>query len=153
MLTLEDVKDIEKATKRLLGEKLYSLVADGDSISTFHRLCDPYTCTLTIIKTSEAIFGGFSDVSWGENKGYITQHNAVLFYKVPGEKVKVFDTKTFFLDNGVYCHKSWGPNFGGCTPFGLKKMSELSLNAWPKWDLSLQDRQVQTLDVFSMIIK
>lgn len=150
LLKLEDIKDIENSTQMRLGEKLYSLESDGDSISTFHRLCDPHTYTLTVIKTAEAVFGGFSDISWGENRGYVGNHNATLFYKKPGERVKLFPTKMYELESGVYCHRNWGPNFGGCTPFGLKKMSELSLNAWPKWDIVLTDRQVQSLDVFSM---
>jgi hypothetical protein len=150
LLTAKDLKSIEEATQKRLVEKLYSLERDGDSVNAFHRLCDPHRNTLTVVKTSEALFGGFSDVSWGDSKGYVTQHRVVLFYRKPGEELEVFDTKDYPLENGVFCNRNWGPNFGGCTPFGLKKMSELSLNSWSKWDIVLVDRCVQKLRVFSM---
>lgn len=40
---------------------------DGWAASTFHSNCDGRGPTVTIIKVNDYIFGGYTDVSWGES--------------------------------------------------------------------------------------
>ena len=59
---------------------IYDSKKDGDKAETFHSLCDNKGATLTIISTSDnKKIGGFLSVSFGGNKGYISDKNAFLF--------------------------------------------------------------------------
>ena len=59
---------------------IYDAKRDGDKAKIFHSLCDNKGATLTIISTSDnKKIGGFLSVSFGGNKGYISDKDAFLF--------------------------------------------------------------------------
>ena len=43
----------------------YRASSDGWSAHTFHSRCDGKTNTVTIIKTGQYVFGGYTDIPWG----------------------------------------------------------------------------------------
>ena len=45
----------------------YRASSHGWAAKTFHTLCDGKPHTVTIIRKSPYIFGGYTDVAWGEN--------------------------------------------------------------------------------------
>ena len=44
----------------------YRASSDGWSASTFHSKCDNMRNTVTIIESGVYVFGGFTDIPWGE---------------------------------------------------------------------------------------
>ena len=59
---------------------IYDSKKDGDKAEIFHSLCDNKGATLTIISTSDNTkIGGFLSVSFGGNKGWISDNDSFLF--------------------------------------------------------------------------
>ena len=63
---------------------LYRATRDGFSASSFHRNCDGFPNTVSIIKTdSNYVFGGFSSIVWNTTVGglhnWFQDENAFLF--------------------------------------------------------------------------
>ena len=44
----------------------YSATSHGWSVRSFHRRCDGKQNTVTIIKSGEYVFGGYTDIPWGK---------------------------------------------------------------------------------------
>ena len=60
--------------------KLYDSTLDGDETPDFHRCCNGYSDTLTIIESENGrIAGGYSDIDWGGSQGYQKSSKAFLF--------------------------------------------------------------------------
>ena len=47
----------------------YRASSHGWAASTFHSRCDGKPHTVTIIRKSPYVFGGYTDIAWGENIG------------------------------------------------------------------------------------
>ena len=45
----------------------YRASSHGWAASTFHSRCDGKVNTITVIRKTPYVFGGYTDVSWGEN--------------------------------------------------------------------------------------
>ena len=45
----------------------YRASSHGWAVSTFHGLCDGKVNTITVIRKSPYVFGGYTDIAWGEN--------------------------------------------------------------------------------------
>ena len=59
---------LEQAVGINLSWKLcYRASLHGWGASTFHGLCDGKTQTVTLIKRGAFVFGGYTDIAWGEN--------------------------------------------------------------------------------------
>jgi len=87
---------------------IYDAKRDGDKAETFHSLCDNKGDTLIIISTSENIkIGGFLSVSFGGNKGAISDKNAFLFSLNYNEKYLSLNQGWNYNDQ-----KNKGPIFG-----------------------------------------
>ena len=93
---------------------LYSFSRDGASTPTFHQLCDNKGPTVTVLyNTSGSIYGGYSEESWSSFGSYNPNVKGFLFRLVfSGQKMyDKFPNQTGA--NGIYCHSSYGPTFGG----------------------------------------
>ena len=104
-------EEIKKSlNKRISSTKLiYNALLDGDSAKQFHKKCDGYNNTLTIIKTDKGkIFGGFTTLSWESqfhikegDKGFIFNYNKKkIYYKKKDSKIEIITNSDF------------GPGFG-----------------------------------------
>ncbi|XP_066016641.1 uncharacterized protein [Pocillopora verrucosa] len=51
--------------------KCWHAKTEGWAASTFHSNCDGRGPTVTIIKANDSIFGGYTDVSWGQSGEYV----------------------------------------------------------------------------------
>lgn len=49
----------------------YRQSSHGDLDSTFHKNCDGKENTVTIVKEKEFVFGGYTDLPWGNCNYYI----------------------------------------------------------------------------------
>ena len=45
----------------------YRASSHGWAASTFHSRCDGKPHTVTIIRKSQYVFGGYTDIAWGKN--------------------------------------------------------------------------------------
>ena len=104
-------KGIKKSLNREITsiKLLYNALLNGDSATEFHKKCDGYNNTLTIIKTDNGkIFGGFTRLSWeSEKKGKEDDKGFVFSY----------DTKEIYYRNTtekieIRTHPDYGPIFG-----------------------------------------
>ena len=87
---------------------IYDAKRDGDKAKIFHSLCDNKGATLTIISTSDnKKIGGFLSVSFGGNKGYISDKDAFLFSLNYNEKYPSLNKGCNYNDK-----KNNGPIFG-----------------------------------------
>lgn len=106
------INEIENSNKIIRTKILYKLTKDGDSVDTFHKLCDNISPTLTLVKTSEGRrFGGYTTCIWSVTKGGKKDGKTFLFS---------FDEKKMFKkkeesknERDIYCRKDAGPIFGG----------------------------------------
>jgi hypothetical protein len=104
------LKNLLEDVGKEIGETLFIASMDGDDASEFHSLCDDQGPTLVVVETrSGLIFGGYADVSWSSDVGYVTSSTAFLFQIRPA-------MLSFGLDmpqHGFYHRSDYGPTFGG----------------------------------------
>ncbi|XP_022808130.1 BTB/POZ domain-containing protein KCTD18-like [Stylophora pistillata] len=96
---------------------LYRTSRDGWASFNFHSCCDNKGPTVTVIKSGDYIFGGYSEHPWksygsGSFKRALT---SFLFSLVnpgglPPTKISLIPGKEL---NSIYCHSNYGPTFGG----------------------------------------
>ena len=87
---------------------IYDAKRDGDKAKIFHSLCDNKGATLTIISTSDnKKIGGFLSVSFGGNKGYISDKDSFLFSLNYNEKYPSLNQGNNYDDR-----ENNGPIFG-----------------------------------------
>ncbi|XP_078345652.1 uncharacterized protein LOC144631135 [Oculina patagonica] len=85
---------------------------DGWASSTFHTNCDGMGPTVTIIKSGDYVFGGYTDVSWhGCSYSYASKAFLFSLYNAKGyNPVKL--TQSQNQRNAIYSCSSYGPTFG-----------------------------------------
>lgn len=94
---------------------IYSASCDGWDASTFHAKCDNKGPTVTVVKSGNNIFGGYTEQSWDVSAAYKHCHESFLFSfvnasGVASTKMKLTGSSN---QNGIYCNSSYGPTFGG----------------------------------------
>ena len=86
----------------------------GWSPSKFHQLCDDKGPTITIFKSKAGrVFGGFTQLSW-KSSGNWQKDEKAFIYSIDRKQIY----RVVNAQHAIYCHSSWGPNFGG-EAFGL----------------------------------
>ncbi|RMX48524.1 hypothetical protein pdam_00008499 [Pocillopora damicornis] len=116
----ETLVDWLKDTRESLGDDyvlLYRASRDGWSASNFHSCCDNKGPTVTVIKSRNYTFGGYTEQPWqSSNTGlYKRAPGSFLFSLVNASGLP--PTKLPLIDgmegNAIYCYSSNGPVFGG----------------------------------------
>jgi hypothetical protein len=108
-------KELIKLCEFSLNDKwvlLYRGTQHGFGSQDFHKRCDNYTKTLTIVKSNSFIFGGYSSASWEENDQYKSDSNAFLFSLVNKDN-KPIKMKCQNAHNSIYCSSTSSAVFGG----------------------------------------
>ena len=99
------VKWINKNNK-IKSELLYRKTKDGDSIDTFHKLCDNKNNTLILIKTTDGILiGGYTPLSWDDYSGYKKDNDTFIFSLTTNN---ISYKKC--IDYSINCNKEVGPS-------------------------------------------
>ena len=90
---------------------LYRLSRDGDSVKTFHELCDNISRTLVLTESNNGnIFGGYTTCKWDCNGGNKKDGKTFLFSLT---KNKIFKKRgDRFNERDISCGDSYGPIFG-----------------------------------------
>ncbi|KAJ5067399.1 pep-cterm sorting domain-containing protein [Anaeramoeba ignava] len=119
----EIVKDIEyvKKLQEWINDndffskmkKGFSAKRDGFNSENWHKAVDRKGKTLVIIKTKDNfIFGGFTQVGFNGNTGYINDSNAFIFSLRNDKGDRIPAKFTYKQDYAIYSALSWGPLFG-----------------------------------------
>jgi hypothetical protein len=100
---------------------------DGFEASTFHKLCDAKSNTLTVVKSTEGcIFGGYASLPWANIGGYKTDASAFLFTLINPSK-QPLKLKVVYTRQAVYHNSYCGPSFGNFDLF-IDNMSNKAFN-------------------------
>ena len=133
-------EDIDFLNNRLLQDKdipigknvkyklLYRCSKDGQNSKDFHKLCDNYPQTLTVIKTVKGkIFGGYTEQTWKdennnkEKSGTLKKDNKAFLFSL--NKKKIYNI--YYDQNAIWCNESNGPCFYGKGNFTIYTMDKL----------------------------
>jgi len=116
-INLEDresryVNSLLKPQSMKMGEVLFVASRDGQRASDFHSACDNRGATVVIVETKEgAMFGGYSDISWGSSTKWVASTKSFLFRLRPS--MKQYKIQSARTTKAIYHHSSYGPTFGG----------------------------------------
>jgi len=100
----------ESAAPRLL----YRATRDGFEASSFHHRCDGLGPTLVVVRSTQHVFGGYSEVSWSSTSSYTSSTESFVFSLVnpldlPPMRLPI---KAGGRDKAIYGHPAYGPTFG-----------------------------------------
>ena len=103
----ENIRKTINSNKEISTKLLYRQSRDGDSIKTFHNLCDKQGPTLVLFETSDGYkFGGYTPLDWDDCSSWKTDDNTFLFSlsnKIIYKKKK--------KKSSILCSKDYGPWF------------------------------------------
>ena len=133
---LQDLCDLNHNYKFKL---IYRASQDGFSGVDFHRRCDGYPNTLTIVKVkgNDNIFGGFSSLPWGTSNNYKEDNDAYIFslinkynrpIRFPYVSSKLNDTTEEVYS--IYSNSLYGPTFGGGPDLSIASNSNVNQNSY-----------------------
>ena len=106
-LFLEKVKKKINSSKEIKATLLYRKSKDGDSVKSFHNLCDNKGPTLTLIESSTGfIIGGYTPLKWDNYSSWKNDNETFLFSL---SNNKIFIKKK--LEYSIYCDEKYGPWF------------------------------------------
>jgi len=95
---------------------LYSASQNGWAASDFHTRCDKRGPTLTVVKSGNCTFGGYTARSWASSGGYRKAPESFLFSLVnpSGLPPTMMPLVAGQEENAIFCDSSCGPVFGSC---------------------------------------
>lgn len=147
-------EDHRKLLKRWLPNQgvewqlLFRASRDGFTAQAFHSRCDNKGPTVTIVKSGDNIFGGFTEISWTSHCNWVPCHESFLFSLVNPHglgPIKIPEIKS--KENAIFCNTNCGPTFGGWYNLHISRNANKtnssysnlshSFNFLPDTDLSL----------------
>ena len=130
---------LESAGKTETPRLLYRASRDGWDAYDFHRMCDDKGATVTVVRSSDGyIFGGYTDVAWGDDGEWKSSTESFLFsledyYSIGPVKMPIMSHTT---DYAVLHDSSYGPLFGGGHDLGIaSENSESSCDVGETYEL------------------
>jgi hypothetical protein len=119
---IPNFRTIPRIFTEFLGHRwtlLYRGSQDGFTAKDFHRKCDNFLGTLTVIQTTEKhVFGGFTPLMWSSPPNGLTVYDKslksfVFTLENPLEtKPMIFKLRADRRKLAIVCCASWGPTFG-----------------------------------------
>ena len=107
------IKWINKNNK-IKSELLYRKSKDGDSIETFHKLCDNKGNTLMLIKTTDGfLLGVYTPLNWDNYSGFKNDNDTFIFSLTTNNISKKKQSI-----QSLNCNKNYGPTFCCCLGLG-----------------------------------
>ncbi|KAL9951581.1 hypothetical protein ACROYT_G044265 [Oculina patagonica] len=96
---------------------LYRASRNGWAAANFHSCCDNKGPTVTVVKSGNYIFGGYTEESWEQPASgacYKKAPGSFLFSlvnpnRLPPTKIPLVEGKE---ENAIHCHSGYGPTFG-----------------------------------------
>ena len=91
---------------------LYRASEDGFSGESFHKKCDGFKNTLTVItSTSDNIFGGYTGAAWNQSEDWIYDTDSFIFSLI-NKLNSPFKSNCIKNEYSIYGGSSFGPVFG-----------------------------------------
>ena len=121
---------IDSSEKKLETELLYRLSKDGESIATFHQLCDNKGPTITIFeKTDGTVTGIYSPLSFDTGYNYFKQDMNTFIFNL--DNLTKFEKIN--SDGSIYCKDTFGPyvSYFGMLDGSVKNMKQCYYNPSP----------------------
>ncbi|KAK5580509.1 hypothetical protein RB653_000529 [Dictyostelium firmibasis] len=115
ILSVELSKDLIKLLKSKLHIKKSRLLYRGSdnnfSSKKFHELCDFKGSTITVIRSKDNIFGGFTSKHWTLSTQYTQDNQSFLFdlANIPPSIIKKEENSS---SQSIYSNINYGPTFG-----------------------------------------
>ena len=98
--------------KTLKWRLIFKATKNGFSADNFHKRCDGFEGTLTVINTVDSfIFGGYTEALWSHSDTFKEDMNAFLFSLVNKENSPI-KIDCFKKKHDIFCHSDYGPTFG-----------------------------------------
>ena len=111
---------------------LYQASRDGFEPAEFHRCCDNMGATVTVAKSGENVFGGYTSMSWGENMSRTDPYAWKFSLVGPNGAAIKFPVKgAGWL--AIASVENYGPVFGGfqlCPKREHKKSCDFQTNIY-----------------------
>ncbi|CAH3046759.1 unnamed protein product, partial [Pocillopora meandrina] len=89
----------------------YRASSHGWAASTFHSRCDGKPHTVTIIRKSSFVFGGYTDITWDSNNVYGYSLNSFIFSLINKEGLVPFKSMVKDPQRAIYRGSGYGPVF------------------------------------------
>ena len=108
-------KELIKLCDFSLNDKwvlIYRGSTHGFGSQDFHKHCDGYAKTITLVKSNMFIFGGYTSASWEETDQYKSDSKSFLFSLVNKDN-KPLKMKCQNVNNSIYCSSTSSAVFGG----------------------------------------
>ncbi|PFX18189.1 uncharacterized protein LOC111339875 [Stylophora pistillata] len=103
---------------------LYRASRDGWNASDFHSFCDNRGPTVTVIKSKNYIFGGYSEHQWKSCDSGSCERSPTSFLFSLVNPGGLSPTKILLIpgneSNAIYCRSNYEPTFGGTMQEGYK---------------------------------
>ena len=118
---------IDSSEKKLETELLYRLSKDGESIATFHQLCDNKGPTITIFeKTDGTVIGIYSPLSFDTSYNNFKQDMNTFIFNL--DNLTKFEKIN--SDGSIYCKDTFGPyvSYFGMLGGSVKNMKQCYYN-------------------------
>ena len=98
--------------EKIKADLLYRLSRDGESVDTFHKLCDNISPTLILTESKDGNkFGGYTTCKW-DCSGTTKKDGKTFLFSLT--KKKIFKKREDQLnEQDVWCTHDYGPIFGG----------------------------------------
>jgi len=106
----EFLKFFDNGGKKIKFTLWYQASKDGFSGSTFHSKCDNKGPSVTVMRTSTNIFGGYNGDSWNQSGSYGTTAWLYVLDNPSHTPLKLSQKSS---SNGAYGYSSYGPTWGG----------------------------------------
>ncbi|XP_078350452.1 uncharacterized protein LOC144635234 isoform X1 [Oculina patagonica] len=119
---------------------LFRASRDGFAAATFHSRCDNKGATVTIVKSGNNIFGGFTEESWTSQGGWRTGRDAFLFSMVNphGLGPTKMPLKSEQQQCAIYCRSSYGPLLGGGNDLRISDNANTNNSSYSKLGVSYE---------------
>ena len=121
---------IDSSEKKLETELLYRLSKDGESIATFHQLCDNKGPTISIFeKTDGTVIGIYSPLSFDTSYNNFKQDMNTFIFNL--DNLTKFEKIN--SDGSIYCKDTFGPyvSYFGMWDGSVKNMKQCYYNPSP----------------------
>ena len=107
---IKESEDIPKQFTKLI----YCSSKNGFSSNKFHENCDNKLNTISLIKSNNFIFGGFTSFSWNQERNYGAwkDDSKTFIFSISNPSNQPIKFK--YKNNGksIYCDNEYGPCFG-----------------------------------------
>ncbi|KAL9954730.1 hypothetical protein ACROYT_G042303 [Oculina patagonica] len=119
---------------------LFRASRDGFAAATFHSKCDNKGATVTIVKSGNNIFGGFTELPWTSQGGWRTGRDAFLFSMVNphGLGPTKMPLKSEQQQCAIYCRSSYGPLLGGGNDLRISDNANTNNSSYSKLGVSYE---------------